>query len=323
MNFIPWPDIEAFYNIRKFLSAYPETLAGQKTLVYKSKVKLDGTNAAVQLFSNQVVAQSRSKIISTTDDNMGFAKWVESNKEAWLKAFKHDVIVFGEWVGKGVQSRTAISNIPNKVFVVFAAQLLGQDDSFIDDPEVLKSFVQGLSDAYVLPWYSEVSIDWLAPAEELQKTADSINQMVATVEQCDPFVKDIFGIEGLGEGLVFYPVTSGRTAFNNLVFKAKGEKHKVVNNKAPAQIDPEKAANAEAFANLVLTEARLEQGATVVAGELSFDMKHIGKFIGWVGKDVMKETSAELEASGLHWSVVSRTISDRARDWYVKKVKSL
>lgn len=64
--------------------------------------KIDGTNAQVVVFeSGDIRAASRNKWISPTDDNAGFAKWVEANKEELLKLGpgRH----FGEWWGQGIQ----------------------------------------------------------------------------------------------------------------------------------------------------------------------------------------------------------------------------
>ena len=65
--------------------------------------KLDGTNACVVIDEDGVTiaAQSRSKLITPTDDNYGFAKWVEANREELLKLGPGHH--FGEWWGLGIQ----------------------------------------------------------------------------------------------------------------------------------------------------------------------------------------------------------------------------
>ena len=120
-----------------------------------------------------------------------------------------------------------------------------------------------------------------------------INQKVADVEKCDPWVKATFGIDGLGEGIVYYPVSAehaGRDSFSDLSFKAKGEKHKVVKQKSPVQVDPEKVASVDEFSELVLTDARLEQGV-IEACDGEYEAEKIGPFVGRVSKDVSKECS--------------------------------
>jgi hypothetical protein len=85
-------------------------------------------------------------------------------------------------------------------------------------------------------------------------------------------------------------------------------------------VNPETAASVDAFVEMVLTEARLEQGATTVGG---YDVKLTGKFLGWVAADVEKETQDELEASGLTLKQVTGKLQAKARGWYIEKTKQL
>lgn len=329
MEIIKWTDIEAFYNIRKYVLAYPNLLGEKDTVVYRAKVKLHGSNSAVRVFKDgRVFAQSRTQIISTTNDNAGFAKWVAANEDQWSgidTGGADEIIIFGEWCGPGVQKGVAVNQIPNKVFAVFAIQTM-PDQQLIVNPDIISSLIGTLDNVYILPWHgSELQVYWPGSDESLQAPIDQCNAAVAEVEKCDPWVKENFGIEGLGEGLVYYPVSHiGLENFKNLCFKAKGEKHKVVASKNSAQANPEKAEGVDAFAALVLTEARLEQGVRAIAnGELLYDIKNVGKFIGWVSQDVSKETVDELQASGLEWKQVSRTIDNKARTWYLNNARKL
>lgn len=354
MKFLPWPDITNFHNLRRTIKQYPESLNGFGKVRYFAKIKLDGTNAAVIVTPNgEVYAQSRGKIITPNDDNMGFARWVESQKDAWskLSIAGKDLIIFGEWSGQGIQKNVAVSKISKKIFAVFCVVFRNSSGEITDyeiDPETIKKLVKDVPDVHVLPWFTvqeqnfNVTIDWLAVAETLQPELDRINQIVLEVEACDPWIKENFGVEGIGEGLVFYPLYSPLSPdpeswnkFSSWLFKAKGEKHKTVKQTAPVQVDPEIANSAKDFAELVLTEARLEQGATAVwktfpqATPLpdgvvySTDTKLIGAFIKWIENDVKKETAAELEASKLTWDQVNKVVTGQARQWYLNKNKTL
>lgn len=358
MTFIPWPEIEGFHNIRKFTapSAHPEILNGNPVVNYRCKVKLHGTNAAVQcLEKGTILCQSREGLITPEKDNAGFARWALTNKEKWFRVVDKGyvaglagIIIFGEWVGPGIQKGVAVSNLPKKVFAVFAARIISAEvmpergsDNLIVEPEELRELVKGIPDVYVLDWhtrtchygcdtrvYAQVNVDWSASSEELTKITEKINQWVMEVEASDPWTKEVFGVEGTGEGLVFYPRSQehlGYTDFSNLVFKAKGEKHKNIATAKPAQVDASTAASMDAFVAMVLTEARLEQGATKVSadGALTFDMKNTGKFVTWVSADVEKETQDELAASGLTFKQVQKAVSDKARAWYIGKAKAL
>lgn len=359
MTFVAWPEIEAFHNIRKYTHAHPEILNGQSVVHYRPKVKLHGTNAAVQILADgTVIAQSREGIITPEKDNAGFARWVKANEEAWRKAFQvkslwdnsiHHVgfIVYGEWIGPGIQKGVAVSEIPKKSFAVFAARPFDEKgnpmDVLLPNPNGLALFVENIPDTYVIPWYNEgIKIDWSKSSEELAKDVETINAWVQAIEANDPWVEATFGVKGTGEGLVFYPYSKEHLAytdFSNLVFKAKGEKHKNIATAKPAQVDASTAASVDAFVAMVLTEARLEQGARAILGEhkhedklsclfcttgaLTYDMKNTGKFVNWVSADVEKETQDELAASNLTFKQVQKALSEKARAWYIGKAKAL
>ncbi len=193
------------------------------------------------------------------------------------------------------------------------------------DPVVLNKVVKGIQKTYVLPWHQnlEIEIDWSKSAEELERVASKLNEKVLEVEACDPWIKETFGIEGVGEGLVFYPVSKlhqGRKCFSDLAFKAKGEKHQVVKTKVPVQVDSETVNSINEFVDLFLTEGRMNQGAVSVNnGSLEFEKKNIGLFLGWISKDIEKESKEELKVSGFEWKPIAKVLAERARAWYLKK----
>lgn len=334
MSFIAWPEIESFYHIRKYVLAHPEILNGNPVVSYRAKIKLHGTNSAIQCHSNgRVVAQSRTRDISVEDDNRGFAKWVKDNEVKWQDNkdnARSDVIIYGEWIGNNIQKGVAVSQIPNKSFAVFAARALEKGlplkDHIYVDPDILQEMVADIPNAYVIPWYNDgIQIDWSKSSDDLNKDIEVINQWVAAIEANDPWVEAVFNIKGMGEGLVFYPMSDehiGYESFKNLCFKAKGEKHKNIKSAKPAQAETPTAEGVIQFVDMVLTNARLEQGVTAVAGSLSFDMKLLGNFIKWIMADVEKETKDELVASNLEWKQVQKEISNRARLWYIEQFKA-
>lgn len=78
--------------------------------------KIDGTNASIYINpdADLFLAASRSRWITPTDDNYGFAKWAYDNKAELmaLGAGHH----FGEWWGRGIQ---AGYGVPDKRFSLF------------------------------------------------------------------------------------------------------------------------------------------------------------------------------------------------------------
>jgi hypothetical protein len=336
-NHVKWPSIESFHNIRKAVKNYPHIVNGNHKVTYRGKVKLHGTNAAIQFLEDDVVAQSRTTILEVGHDNAGFATWVNEHvRPAELRSLK-GLTVFGEWCGPGVQKGCAVHMIDQKSFAVFAiiqrvsedVPVEDQENDFIAHPNVIEALIAPLLKAtpnvYVLPWHTEeVVIDWNLSADDITPIVDSLNKAVEEVEVCDPWVKATFGKEGIGEGIVYYPLSVehiGRDMFSTLAFKAKGEKHKVVKNKAPVVIDAATAASMAEFVDMVVTEPRLEQGAQE-ACEGQYEMKKIGPFIGWMNSDIHKECQAELEASGLTWKQVHKAITAKVRIWYINKVET-
>jgi hypothetical protein len=335
MNFISWPKIVSFYNIRKFAVEYPEMLNNKNSVIYRSKVKLHGTNAAIQILSNEIGIQSREKMITPQNDNAGFATWVDKNKTSWGSIAEplKEYIVFGEWCGPGINKGCAIHSISNKIFAVFAIVkrhmqlniLEPYQEDFIVEPSEIAKLLPNIPGVYVLPWYGEeIVINWLEDSVKLESIADTISSVVDVVENCDPWIKDVFNIEGVGEGLVYYPTShSGMKSFANLSFKAKGEKHKIIGSIKAAQVAPPKSEDVEAFVSMVLTDARLDQAIRAIAnGELKFEVRNTGKFLEWIVRDIQKETSDELEASKLEWKAVSKVIATRAREWYMSKLNN-
>jgi hypothetical protein len=71
--------------------------------------KIDGTNAAIWVSDDgtEIAAQSRTKWITPQDDNAGFARWVEQNREELLHlgpGHHH-----GEWFGQGIQRKYGLT----------------------------------------------------------------------------------------------------------------------------------------------------------------------------------------------------------------------
>lgn len=333
MSHVKWAKIANFHTVRASVTKYHELLGENCSVKYRAKVKLHGTNAAVRISSDgQVTAQSRENDVTIFHDNYGFARWVKEREEQFraLKIDTFDVIIYGEWCGPGVQGGVALSKIPEKVFAIFAVRVINenQPDHLTVEPSTIEYIIKdSISGVHIIPWATqagEFTIDWSQSAEELEPTIERINKLVEEIETQDPWVKAVFDVSGTGEGAVFYPQDTkvGYTNFNNLAFKAKGEKHAVVAKTKPAQANPTSVEGASALAELIVTEARMEQGIRAMnSGELAFDIKKLGVFIKWLIDDVEKECSGEIIASGLDAKVARSACVDRARSWFFAEMK--
>ena len=326
LPFIKWTSIELLHNVKRELDARNQAFK----ITYRAKVKLHGTNAGVQITPRgEVTAQKRTEIITSEADNAGFAAWVEKNVNYFsqLKGDSH-ITIFGEWCGSGIQRGVAISQLERKVFAVFAIQYGGAGEEIAKleiRPEVIREILPTHEDVFVLPYYGEPVDLNFGDAKQLQAAADTINQMVEAVEKIDPWVKDNFGIEGVGEGLVMYPEVENiveRDRYTQLIFKAKGEKHQVVKTKKAVQIEPELAQNIDEFVELFVTEARLQQALTEACNN-ELNMKQMGQFLKWISVDIHKESEAELAAANLTWKQVNKFVNSAARKWYTNKVTNI
>jgi hypothetical protein len=317
---VPWNSIELLHNVVRTL----KHLNVAPTVRYRAKVKLHGTNAAVQITPEGLFPQSRTQLLTVKSDFKGIAAWVECHA-AYFKQ-REPMVIFGEWCGPGVEKGMAISQVTTKQFVVFA--ILHGVRGIIHEPTVIHELLGDLPpNMHILPWEGESFEINFADEAQLAVIVATLNDRVIEVEREDPWVRATFGISGVGEGLVLYPISGGlmhagealqaEAQIEQLMFKAKGEKHRTVGAKAAVQIDPTVVASVDAFVELVVTPARLEQGVQALGG--TRDPKQTGAFIGWVTKDVAKECVAELEASGLTWDQVTKAVGAFARTWFTRR----
>lgn len=324
-NHIAWSSIELLHNVVLTL-----TLLNQRdgapfpTVSYKGKVKLHGTNCSVQVTPEGIFAQSKEKLLTPKDDYKGFAKWMETHKAQFEKVEcpKVGCTIYGEWAGKGIEDGMAVST-QDKIWAVFAIQ-----DGYLDEavivyePEAIRARLRALSipNMYVLPWHMNMFQMNYGDKESMAITAEKVNEHVLLVENEDPWVKEVFGVSGMGEGIVFYPIVSNTepTAYAQLMWKAKGAKHRTANAKVAAQVDPDVVQNVSEFVALMVAEARLSQGVKMAA-DGKYEKRYTGKFVQWVTDDTEKESKAELEASNLEWGKVKGAVSAKAREWYLAK----
>jgi len=322
---ITWSSIELLHNVVTTLTHYSNLAPAEGGLPlpkvsYRGKVKLHGTNCAVQTHAEGLVTQSRETILTPESDLKGFAKWVRSH-DAYFRSLPHGLVVFGEWCGPGVEKGMAISAVPDKMFCVFGIQ--DSNGRIVYDPAeivaLLTTEAPMPTNMHILPWADgvEFTMDYADPTS-LQAGADYLNTVVAAVEKEDPWVKATFGVSGLGEGVVLYPVGTFDHELCRLMFKAKGEKHRTAATKEAVQVAPEVVATISDFVTLMVTDARLEQGLAVTCEGVR-DPKRTRDFLAWVEKDVQKESKAELEASDLTWSQVEKAVQIRARSWFLQR----
>jgi len=298
-----------------------------KEIVYRGKVKLHGQNGGVQVNADKIGVQSRSLFLKKDDK---LAKVIYAHEAFFRDLFDPSVgkpvTVFGEFCGAGIQSGVALSQLKQVIFAVFSIEI---DGSLIVEPDDITAFLtrktkgQLPEGIHVIPWHG-LSVGLTLPEEKsLEAKLEELNKIVNEIDREDPWVLANFNKKGPGEGLVLFPISLcdqnrrlSKTVFPDFAFKAKGEKHRTVETKSAVTSKPAGAPDAERFAAVVCTEARLKQGLEAVP----LDKKNTGKFIKWVQTDVEKEAQAELAASNLTFSQVSGAVSKLASKWFMDKI---
>eukprot|EP00026_Physarum_polycephalum_P012241 Phypoly_transcript_12529.p1 GENE.Phypoly_transcript_12529~~Phypoly_transcript_12529.p1 ORF type:complete len:363 (+),score=73.65 Phypoly_transcript_12529:22-1089(+) len=346
-GFIHWPEIVGLHVVRKNL-ARPGATVPPGVLTYKGKIKLHGNNGGINITGSEgcytVQAQSRNQFLTPTKDLDGFAKWTEANKDAFIHARKalkaafpttEKTVVFGEWCGEGIQKKVSLCRIGRKIFAVFSLMV---DQGLISEPSVIAKFFppQLPENMHIIPWMTSeecgeaIGLDF-NKVDHLEAEVVKINSLIGRIDNSDPWVLETFKVDGPGEGVVWYPVSLQTEIgeipimqsehFSELAFKAKGEKHAVVKQDKPAQIQPQIAAGVPEFVAMFVTEGRGEQGLSKVCENGEKPSKaHTAKFIQWMVDDVKKESGTELEASGLTWKQVEKEVSNAARKWFLAHV---
>lgn len=348
--FVKFPKIVAFNaaykNAHSYFNATGEAIPN---LQYRGKIKLHGTNAGVSFFNEQFKPQKRTSCIDMLSDNLGFATWTTNNTAAFKQMhanirengpelgfdLNRPVTVFGEWAGAGIQKGVALAQVKTKFFAIFAVCNGNHDDEdarLLVDPEKIRKLIGdvGLSNIDVIPWHGDALEVNMYSHASVRVAADTFNQVLAPVETVDPYVKERFGIEGPGEGFVYFPVNfcdeDGfmlRSDFASYAFKSKGEKHRVNASKSAVEISPEVKKSRSEFAEYVVTEARLEQALQEgTDGELV--PKNIGPFLAWINRDIKGEIEAGIVQlpDNMDWKFAGKEISAKAREWFLDKVKS-
>lgn len=332
--------IDAFYQVRRYVSSVnrkdevPEEYKINEPVSYRGTVKLHGTNSGVvHTSSGDIVCQSRSRVISPEVDNAGFAAFIEKNKETVLEICNEiresrdiskdkKLVIYGEWIGPGIQKGMAINNLSKRQWVIFAVKIADENgESYIDcKPSFGDRFKeQDIFSVFdVATW--ELTVDF-SDTKSCEAAISKFDKLTDEVEQECPWGKK-FGFSGLGEGIVWVP-TGKHWGNPDLFFKTKGEKHKETKTKdSKSQIDPETLKSINDFIDFSLTENRLNHGLEAIK-EVGFEVepKSIGHYLKWIGNDVQRECRLELEDNNLEWKTVSKAINERAKKFFLDKIK--
>lgn len=269
--------------------------------------------------------KKRTQICTVVADNAGFAAWVHGNVVPSNVNPELKVHVYGEWAGNRIQKSDAVNLLPDKHFFIFSVITEtpeGEITNYYTKDEIelfLKWFASqllSLNNVHVIPEffeedmiiYNEIGDSYKAFYEDFYK---KMTDLAEEIGDKDPYIFDLFGIDGTGEGLVFYDKT------NDLYFKMKSAKHDVHNHtkETVVRVIPEEA---NTFTEEFYTIPRFEQ----IYSELEMEkgeklsMKDFGTFIKNVNQDVLKECVPELEKSGLDWKDICKLGVRKIKSWW-------
>jgi hypothetical protein len=276
-------------------------------ITFQGRVKIHGTNSGIQYDckSGELVAQSRSQLVR--DGHFGFAQWVNSNREELTKIFKkqtfrediESIVLFGEWVGRGIQKGVGISQI-EPIFILFDIVYKIKDEEELLW-ETIPLVESGIFHEILNFTLFSVDVDFGNPVE----ARDKMEKFVEQVEKECPVAKK-FGVSGIGEGIVF----TGTYKDQRVQFKVKGDAHKVVGSKEKIAITEEDLHSIQELVKYTVTENRVRQGIQdACGGEL--DKKHTGFLLKWIVKDIQSEEQDAIDTLGV--TGYTKYLSDAAR----------
>jgi hypothetical protein len=308
---------------------YDNTLPKPK-LKFKGTVKLHGTNAGVGHHPiDGLWVQSRSNVITPTQDNAGFASYVHRNMDNFKDLFENirviegdnigendELVIFGEWAGGNIQKGVAITGI-EKAFFIFDVKVRpenGEDSYYINSDYIREEDVRIFNIEDYLSYHIE--IDFNRPdlaQEELIRITD-------TVEKLCPVGK-AFGIDGVGEGVVWATTYKGA----KLRFKVKGEKHAGKSKvKTLNPVDSERIGRIHDLVNNIVSVDRMAQQLALACDTINggtIDRKFLGDYIRMVISDTMDEEMDLILESGFTPKDINKYISELARKYWFEQEK--
>lgn len=300
---------------------------------FVATTKIHGSCHGIQVFDNQIVTQSRQRIITPEDDNNGAAKFSYALDFSIWKAIKYsilvtnhlydnpDLVIYGEWCGKGINAGCAIHQL-EKMFVIFAAKLISEEDSGwldLSNVDLVRFNQERIFNIFQFgSWKFQINF---GDPVDLAEKVNKIVELTLEIEKECP-VGRFFGISSIGEGLVLCP-TSKEWNSSRYWSKSKGELHAKSHVRKLATVDVEKVASVQEYVKNHVNEERLTQAWNwLQENKKPLDRKSTQDFLRWVVTDVEKEERDEREASGLTEKDVNAAISRVARDWFFKKIDS-
>lgn len=325
MTFKRYPSTEQFRNVVTSVKQWASKMGNPiPTLTFYGTVKVHGTNGGVgyDSITDTIWAQSRERVLTLDADNAGFAAYVFQHEEAFKNFFREiaiygeTVIMYGEWAGPGVQSGVGVAQLKEKMFFPFQLHYVHGEDTWKVPAWAFSARIGEIPRAIEISNFGlyEITINFNEPQQVQNKLVELMQEVEA---QCP--VAKAFGIEGVGEGIVWarYMPEGGV-----LQFKVKGEKHSTSRVKTVAVLseeDLDRLKSIGTFVESVLPEARLSQGLDKLREMgLPIEMRSIGEYLKWVGQDVLREEGDIITAAGIERKELMPKVTAKAKAYFIE-----
>lgn len=323
--------------------------ARKPCLEFVGTVKLHGSNGAVCFHraSSTIWAQSRNHVLDERLTNAGFFDFVQARIEPFLTLFdqvsaqearrrpeehldSRIVALYGEWCGGNVQRGVALTQLVDKMFVLFAVAVSSAEaDSSsmtwwpVDDLASLQCESANIYNVHRCRTW-RIRIDFNASRTE---TETQLQAWTDEVDQACPFAAT-FGLSGPGEGIVWTVLpNAGRDPdrYADLRFKTKGRTHAEVRPRtceaATTPSDKATQERVQAFVEDLVTEARFDKAVYALFTERNVEpsRRDVGRFIRWMIEDVVEEEGWQVEEHALPPKSVRSHIAQKSRAWFLRR----
>lgn len=303
---INWPSIPLLANMMATAKKLKEAnVPVPKGILYRGKVKRDGTFAAIESDGVNMRFYSRNQELSLENDNFGFARQFKGFPHATHQGL---VTVYGEWSGPGIQNKTIDAKFPERKFFPFLMEVDGKQV----DINKLTDYWPALAwEVKIIP--TRIILELCFDGSSNEDEVSFINQKVKEIETVDPDALEWYGLTGMGEGYVFEAYVSDSDIPAELrYFKAKVPELRVKLSAAAASTKLD-SYDPTSFVKAFVTEARCRQ----FFGAFPHDKKNTNAFINAVLADVMKESVEDRAANSISEESVTPAIKVAIRTWYL------
>lgn len=310
-------------------------------------VKLHGSHADIVIDYNDAIRfRSRRQAEITLDNDVSgvverllplrtpililrnriLMRWMEFNPGVEVMKLKeYPVVIAGEWVGPGIFNTVALNDLSRRVFVII---LISVNNEWLNDG-IYADIYDNANDIYHIGQVGHAIIE-LAIDEPEEAERAMMEQTMRVEKQC-PFANGLFGIKGVGEGIVWkmeHPLGADPKCW----VKTKGPLHAETNAakleamvKAGTGVDAK--FKAQHFAEIVCTNVRMEKVMMTThqmcKGKREFGPGETGHFMQLLNKDILKEEMQEIEKQQVNVALLGKEVDGIAKKWFHARMEKL